>query len=360
MKLGGTEMFLMNYYRKLDTERVQFDFVFQGDDNGLFDQEINERGGLIFHIPFKGKHPIKFSNGLASLIKNRQYKVVYGQMDAMNAWVLWIAKKNHVPVRISHSHSSNVQGGFVKRIFNQFVKRFIPFVATDFWCCGELAGRWLYGDKLFDSGKVITIHNAIDLEDYKFDIVSRTRIREKYNLSDSFVIGTVGRLSDVKNHSFLIDVYSEVQKMLKNSKLLLVGDGPLRKKLEEKVNQLGLSEFVIFTGNQSKPALFYNAMDVFILPSFFEGLSISMIEAQANGLKCICSNGVTEESHINNVLQLNLDEDIRKWRDSIISCKDYCRVDNSKELKAKGFDISVEAKKMTESIESLIKEREGE
>ena len=357
MGFGGTEAFLMNYYRHIDKGRVQFDFVFQGDNDGVYDDEIKQYGGLIYHVPFKNRHPSEFTNQLGGIIKNGKYKVVHSQMDTMNWWVLWIAKKNGVKIRISHSHSTKVHAHSIrKNILNNAVKRLIPIFATDLWACSEDAGRWLYGDKLVDEKKVVIINNAIDTRKFQYNKELRNNKRIELGISEStFVVGHCGRLSYQKNHKLLINAFAKVNEIMSDSVLLLVGDGELRDELQAQVRQLGLDGKVIFTGNQRYPYECYNAMDIFVFPSWYEGLSITFLEAQVNGLPCICSDGVTREGCISDAICLSVNDAPDKWAKTIIENRNKGRFDNIERLVEKGFDIEIEAEKLMHRYEALVK-----
>ncbi len=356
MKYGGTEAFLMNYYRNIDRHKIQFDFVLQGDEPGVYDSEITALGGRIFHVPLKSRHPIIFSRRLREIINQNHYQVVHGQMDAMNAWPLWIAKKYKVPIRISHSHSTHVQtNNFLKEGINNRAKRIIPSVATDLWCCSEAAGTWLYGIDTMNSGRAVVIHNAIAPEKYAFNKVRREEVRNKLAIDmQTYVIGNVGRLSHEKNHRLLLNAFAQVIKARPDSILLLVGDGPLRQTLEKQAKELGIDKKVIFARNQENPTDFYNAMDIFVFPSWYEGLGITFLEAQTNGLFCVCSDGVSKEGCISDVLYLSLHEPVETWSQAILNNCEHGRADNSNMLLEKGYDIHKEAKKLEERYLELL------
>lgn len=356
MGYGGTEAFLMNYYRHINHERVQFDFVCQGNTHGVYDDEIISLGGKVFYIPFKSKHPFKFNAKLKEVIKNGKYQIVHGQMDAMNAWVMWVAKRSGVPIRIAHSHNTNVPtDNIFKKAFNNLAKKMIPKYATDLWACSTEAGEWLFGKNLVKSGKVLIMHNAIDVELFQYDRTTREEIRNKYNIkNDSFVIGHVGRLSYQKNHKLLLKVFADYCKMDKNAVLFLIGDGELRNDLEEMAISLGIEEKVVFAGNQLHPNKFYNAMDIFVFPSFYEGLGITFLEAQTNGLFCICSENVPREGLISDAVFLSINDPVEKWSQAILLNRNHGRTDNLQSLFEKGYNIANEAETLVDKYESLV------
>ena len=357
MGYGGTEAFLMNYYRNIDKNRIQFDFVFQGDEPGVYDDEIKEYGGMIYHVPFKNRHPMMFTKQLRDIIHKGSYKIVHGQMDTMNWWPLRVAKKAGAPVRISHSHSTEVHGTSLKKvIINNIVKGLIPLYATDLWACSIEAGEWLYGSKLLKDGKVSIINNAIDKDAFLFNQELRNRIRNQYDISETtFVVGHCGRLAYQKNHRFLLKVFAKVYEKERDSILLLIGDGELRAELEKLADDLKIRDRVIFAGNQRYPYNFYNAMDIFVFPSIYEGLGITFLEAQLNGLFCVCSDRITKEGYISDAVGLSIEDSPEEWCDVIIKNKNRGRSDNTLKLIEKGFDINIEAEKIMNLYESLVK-----
>lgn len=355
MGYGGTEAFLMNYYRHLNRDKIQFDFVYQGEKAGVYDKEITAMGGRIFHVPYKNVHPVGYTRALTKLLHQGVYKVVHAQMDAMNVWPLLIAKCANIPVRISHSHNTEVQSdNRIKKVWNTLAKKMISIVATELWACGDAAAQWLYGKRLCASGKTVVIKNAIDAKKFQYDAEKREKIRSRYGITDAFVVGHVGRIEPQKNHDFLIDVFAAFHKVYQNSRLLLVGDGSLRKAMEEKVCCLGLTEQVVFAGNQKNPSDFYNAMDLFLFPSLWEGLSITFLEAQVNGLFCVCSDTVSSEGYISDVSCVSLSETVELWVETLLAHVNGKRSDCRSKLRERGYDIETEAVNLQQRYLQLI------
>lgn len=346
MGYGGVSEFLMNYYRHMDKNIIQYDFVCQGYEEGIYDNEILSLGGKIYYIPHKLKHPIRFTTELQNIIKLGNYKIVHSHIDASNAWTLKIARDMHVQYRISHSHSMGMQTkNPLKRIINMYLMTQIPHVATDLWACSKEAGKWLYGKK--NINKIVIINNAIDINRFLFNSDNREKIRQKYGLKDAFVIGCVGRLSQEKNHLFLLSVFREILNRESCARLLIIGDGELRQKLEEKAEQLKISDKVIFAGNQNNTNEYYSAMDVFVFPSLFEGLGIALVEAQCNGVHCICSDNLPEESDVLGIEKISLNDSVFIWAQKVLNYKNNKeREDGVYTMRESCFNINIEANKL--------------
>lgn len=348
MYRGGTEAFIMNYYRHIDKNRVQIDFIYQGDEVGVYDTELLSGGSRIYHIPFKTKHPIQFTKMIARIIKEGQYKIVHSQMDAMGVWPLSIAWYCGVPMRIAHSHNTYYQTkNPVKKMCNFFAKLLLRKCATDFYACGYEAGVFMFGKRRMAEGDALVIHNAIDLQHYQYSDNERKTIREEFGITDEIIIGHVGQFREQKNHRKIVEVFAELAKFDNKYKLMLVGDGPLRKEIETMVKQMKLESQVIFTGARGDVSSLLSAFDVFLFPSLFEGLSIVAIEAQANGLPCVFSDTIAEETDLTNlVFRVNLMDDANSWCEVLKNALKSGRKDETEEIRRRGYDISIEAKKL--------------
>ena len=292
---GGVESVIMNYYRHLDHSRVQFDFICDEDSTRIPYDEIKKLGGRVFLVP-KYQNLPKYLKVLEKLFKENQYRIVHSNINTLSVFPLYAAKKAGVPIRISHSHSTSNPKEWKRNLIKNILRPFSKRYATEYFACSELAGRYLFGNKAFDRGKVKIIHNAIDIEKFKFDEVARKKLRKEFGIKDStVVIGHVGRFVQQKNHTFLVDVFNEYHKKNLDSKLLLVGSGPLEDEIKKKAERLGLKDSVLFLGQRDDINKLYSVMDIFCLPSLYEGLPVVGVEAQAAGLPTIFSNRISEE-----------------------------------------------------------------
>lgn len=345
---GGVEAVVMNYYRHIDRSKIQFDFLCDEDSTNIPYEEIEKLGGRVILIPPYQK-VFKYQKELIRIFKENNYKIVHSHINTLSVFPLRAAKKAGVKVRIAHSHSTTNKKEWKKNLLKQVLRPFSKVYATDYMCCSELAGRWLFGDKAYDSGKVYLLNNAIDLDKFKYNESLRKEKRKELGISDdTLVIGHIGRFVAQKNHTFLIDIFNEVHKKNNNSILLLAGQGPLMEEIKNKVKELKLNDSVRFLGQRNDVNELYQAFDVFCLPSLYEGLPVVGVEAQASGLLCILSNAMTKETKVLDITKfISLNNTPKDWADSILDdVKKYKRIDTSKEMTSKNFNIREEAKKL--------------
>jgi len=345
MNRGGAETMVMNYYRHIDKKTVQFDFLISAPEKCAYEDEILSLGGRIFRVPILSKTPLGYIKEVNLFFKkNKEYTIVHAHTSAKNTLPLAIARWNEVPVRISHSHNTRSEKGLIGVVKSVF-KPFLKFVTTDFLTCSEEAGCWLYGADFYKKNGVL-FPNVIDSSKCKFNSEIRSRLRAQNNWETSFVIGNVARFNHQKNHEFIIDIFNMVHQKMPSALLLLIGDGPLRKNIEMKVSKLKLKEFVIFKGAIDNVHDYLQAMDTFILPSHYEGLPLTVVEAQAAGLKSFLSEGViTEESNLTGLVEfISLQESPVIWAEKILSSIDNPRNDLSQLIINSGYDASTSAK----------------
>lgn len=312
-QIGGIETFVMNYYRHIDRKKIQFDFIDM--HNGIaFNDEIKELGGKIYNVP-TAKHPLQQYREIKQIIHDHHYDLVHVHMLSAANIIPVLAAKSAEAKIIVHSHNSGTPRGLLRKILHKVNQRKIIRKADTLWACSKQAGKWFFGDK----AKFTVIPNAIDADKFKFDPQSRKTIRKKLNISkDAIVIGHVGRFEEQKNHTFLIDVFKEVHDKEPRAILLLIGDGELRPKIEQKVKNLDLEKSVIFLGRKTDVSKYYSAMDIFILPSLFEGLPIVAMEAAANRLPCLLSSEVTRETSSPKTKYININS-TNSWCQHILS-----------------------------------------
>lgn len=348
MEKGGIENMLMNLYRRIDREKVQFDFLIHVEKRAEFEDEIGQLGGRIFRVPERNLlNPGAYFKALDAFFREHpEYTIVHSHMDEQSAYTLRFAKKNGVPVRIAHSHTSDRRGG-IKGMIKAFCKANINGVCTDRFACGEKAGRYLFGDEAFDKGLVTVLKNGIDCDRFRFCEEKRNEIRAKFGLGASFVIGHVGRFDEYKNQGFLVDVFAQLRKSGVDAKLMLLGEGNLVAETKKKVNRLGLTDSVVFAGVVSDVDTYLNAMDVFVFPSVYEGLPLTLIEAQANGLRIFASDAVSEESDVTGRIRfLPLALGAKQWAFAIMKEMPFARADTVQAIKDAGYDASSSAKQL--------------
>ena len=357
MGRGGLETMLMNYYRHIDHSKVQFDFLTHREFDGDYDKEIKELGGNVYHLSNLNPLSIDYKTSLNDFFENHpEYKIVHSHLDCMAGIPLKYAKLNNVPLRIAHAHNSN-QTKDLKYPLKLFYKRNIKKNANYLFACGDEAGKWM-----FNTDKFKVLNNAIDAKDYTFNMNIRNDKRKEFGISDdSIMVGHVGRFFPQKNHDFLIDIFNQFHKDYPNSYLMLVGEGELKTSIQDKVNTLGLEDYVIFTGLRSDVNELLQAMDVFLFPSLYEGLPVSIVEAQAAGLPCLISDKVPIECKKTDlVYQLSLEDSVNTWADKIYELSHISRRDTYEEIKQSGFDIVENAKWLENFYIELYKKALGE
>lgn len=341
MNRGGLETMLMNYYRHMDRTKVQFDFLTHREYDGDYGKEIKELGGTIYHLPVLNPFSPKYKNALRNFFMNHpEYEIIHVHQDCLSAVILKAAKECNVKVRIAHSHCSS-QDKDVKYPIKMYYRRFISKYATDLLACGDDAGRWM-----FRGGAFKILNNAIDAKRYLYNPDERILQRKKWGIEpDEILVGHVGRFSPQKNHSFLIDIFENIQSIA-FAKLILVGDekGELADQIKEKVAKLGLQDKVIFAGLRSDVADLMQAMDVFVFPSNYEGLPVALVEAQAAGLPCLISDKVSIEcKRTDLVRQLPLSDSAETWAKQAVSDAAIIREDTFEKIRQAGFDIAENA-----------------
>lgn len=341
---GGVEAFLMNIYRHIDRSKVQFDFLVHYRERFYYDDEIEAMGGKIYRMSFRNDHNyFKYKKDLDRFFKlHTEYKVVWGHMDGLASVYLKSAKKNGVPVTISHSHITSSEKslkGLVKRLLRLGIPRWSDYR----FACSTEAGQYLYGKNKFS-----LVFNAIDTSSFKYNPEARSRIREQNDWTNNVVVGHVGRFFPQKNHDYLIEIFRNLAMNDSRYVLCLCGDGEDKKRIEEKVYEYNLQDRVLFTGNISNINEYYQAFDIFVLPSLYEGLPVSGIEAETSGLKCFFSDTISREVGVvdNNCCFLSIKEPSEIWVNKIISNSQYDRKDMSGIVASKGYDIYKLSKKL--------------
>ena len=348
MDRAGIETMLMNYYRHIDRKKIQFDFLCNKEKIGAYDEEIKSMGGKIYRSP--GLNPLKFfkyKKYMFELFKNNpDIKIMHSHNGELAYQSLYAAYKYGIKTRICHAHNTRIEPN-LKKPLKLLYKTQLKKVANNYWGCGVDAVRFYYGDKVVKDNNYFVLHNAIDVDKFIYNEKLRNKIRKEMGLTDKFVIGNVGRFMEQKNHTFILDLFKVIIEKEPNAILMLIGDGELETKMKQKAVDLGIETNIRFMGNISNVNEMYQAMDVFLLPSLFEGLPVVGIEAQAAGLKCFFSNAITKEVELTNYVQyIDLEDSLENWANKILEQKKYKRKDMSSEIIKAGYSIKDEAKKL--------------
>ena len=343
MGRGGLETMLMNYYRHIDRSKVQFDFLVHRDFEADYDKEIKELGGRIYHVSRLIPWSKKYKKELTKFFHSHpEYSIVHVHQDCLSSVALKCAEECNIPVRIAHCHSSSAVKN-IKYPIKLFYMKKIPEYATHLFACGKEAGDWMFSGNPYE-----VVRNAINLDRYSFTENVRLKVRENLGITNTTVVGHVGNFTAAKNHSFLIDIFEKIHAMQSNTVLLLVGGGDGMEDIKKKVEKLQLSDCVRFLGTRTDVNELMQAMDVFVFPSLYEGLPVTMIEEQASGIPAVISDHVSDECIVTNDLisVMKLEDSPEAWAEMILKQSKKARVEHYSEIQAAGYDINIEAKKL--------------
>lgn len=347
MRRGGIQSLVVDWVSRFDKNKIHVDFLLL-DDGEKYELEdtLKELGCDVYKLnKIWVKQPFDFIKEARALDKffkeHHDYKALHLHSSSKNYMVLKYAKKYCIPVRIAHSHNIDFQTeNFCKKIIGNLLKIKLIKYSTDYFACSEMAGKWLFGEKIVNSEKFRVIRNAIDYEKFRYDTGIRNRMRKQFSFTkDNIVIGHVGRFVNQKNHEFLINLFVKLVNINANYRLLLIGTGEREGKIRALVKINNISDKVIFAGFRTDVQQCMQAMDLFLMPSLYEGLGLVLIEAQASGLPCVATKGtIPEEAKILENFKF-IDLDIDSWRDHIKNV-DLLRANSKIKLKEAGYDIN--------------------
>lgn len=348
---GGIKSVIMSYYNSIDRNTIQFDFLVDSDSPNKNYSDIEKLGGKVYEIA-PTRHLFKHIIECRKVLRENDYLIVHGYLNTLNVFSMMAAKMAGVPVRIAENLSTAHPGEPKTKIKN-LLKPFSHFFATHIAANSKYAAEWIYGKEQLCKCNIIT--NALDLEKYQYNAVIREKARNSLDINENFVVGHIGRYHYQKNHDFLINIFYELHKLDPNSKLLLVGYGSLKKTIFEKIKKLNLEDAVIDMGATENIIDLYNAMDVFVLPSFYEGLPVVGIEAQACGLPCIFSDEITHETQITDAVEfMPLSYSALEWAKCILKWKGKLRVPENESITKNGYNIKNAAKDLAEYYITLL------
>lgn len=335
---GGMGSFLMNLYRNIDREKVQFDFIVMGEKQQNFHREAMDLGANIYKVTGLSKNPVKYFSEIKNIIRQNQYDIVFRHTDVATVAIdLIAARMGGAKRRIPHSHSTDSK----HLAAHELLRPVLVANSTEYFACSQPAAEWMYGSKIAGKKKYCLVKNGIDLEKYAYDSVRRENKRKELGIDkDTLVIGHVGNFVYAKNHLFLLEIFAAVQKKVPNAKLLLAGDGELRREIEQKIEELGIKEQVSLLGIRSDIPDLLQAMDVYLFPSVYEGLPVALVEAQASGLPCVISDTIAPESKMTDHIEsYSLEETAQQWAEHILQMAQRKRGNSTQILRDAGYDI---------------------
>lgn len=353
---GGVEMFLLNYYKNIDRDKIHFSIVVPGYKKGILEDQFIELGAKVYHVGLLHDNFINSIRDIRKIFKNNNFDIVHCHGNKSSLLGIIFGKLYGVKVRIVHAHMTEEVVVYFKKIYKKFTQIIIKLFATDLFACGRDAGNYLFGKQKFT-----IIHNAIDLEKFLYNAEIRKEYRDDLGMNNEILLGNVARFAVQKNHSFLIEVFYELLKINPNYKLVLIGEGDLKKSIEEKCEILKISDKIIFIKNTNHINEFMNSFDIGILPSLYEGLPVVAIEMQASGLPVVCSNTITNEVNITGKINyLDLSLSAKYWANTISTIQlnnAMLRNKQNEDMHNSNYDIKVQAHRLEKLYEGFMNEK---
>lgn len=355
MDIGGTETMLMNLYRNMDREEFEFHFISYYGRKGYYDDEIESLGGMIIHLaPPMNTGLLEAVKNLYKVIKINGYDVIHTHTlfnCGIGVFTAWMAGTK---IRISHAHTTfDRKESFTKKLYMKIMSLLINIFSTRLLACSNKSGRYLFGEKKISTSKYKFIPNYVDYKRFINDI-SKVKVKEELGIEKEIVIGHIGRLMEAKNHSFILKIIKNLKNRGIKSKALFVGDGNLRKEIEEEAEILGINDSIIITGMRNDTERLVKAMDIFLLPSIYEGFGLVLLEAQAAGIPCLVSEAIQQETdlEIGLMTKMKLSEGPEKWIDTILKIlagkHEISKAERVNAFKRKGYDPESIIKMMNE------------
>lgn len=343
LERGGAETFLVNLYRNIDRTKVQFDFAIYNDptENGYY-QEVMDMGAKVFILPSKSKGIVESFKAVQKTVRENHYKMVWRYTDSCFGAIDLLAAKSAGASELILNSRNTYTDNIPQRIIHYMLKPFLPFFVTKNYACGIQAGKWMFGRRPYE-----VMNNGVEVEKFLYNEEIRNQHRQEFGLQDKVVVGHIGRFHPAKNHKLIIEIYEKFREKISNSVLILIGMGNLLPTIKELVQEKGLEEDVLFLGSRSDVPEMLQMMDIFIMPSLFEGFPRAFLEAQAAGLPCVVSAAISQEVDVTgNVSFVDLDAPVEVWADKLAEKCGSKTEDNIELLREAGYDIKDVAKRI--------------
>lgn len=354
---AGVSSVILSFIEGTDETRILSDVAVTKEGDLPLYEKVEKKGGKVHTLPPITLYPKDYKSALKDLLTTEKYDILHGHVANSGFMYFPIAKEAGISHRIIHSHNSRGSDVPLKALRNQFLNRNLPTFANHFFACSTEAGEFLFGDKI-PKGEMVIFPNAIDTDKFAFSADRRAIERHKLGVSDStMVIGHVGRMAPQKNQVFLLRAFAAFHRTLPDSILCLIGEGPLQQDLINQAENLNITSAVRFLGVQQNTAPFYQSFDQFWMPSLFEGLPVSALEAQAVGLPCLLSDSVSFETNVTGFVSFFSTESpraVENWAESALEIgRNHARQDGERLIKKSGYDIHIEGKRLTSLYEEI-------
>ncbi len=352
LEMGGSQAVIMNLLRNIDRSKVMFDFVVDHPGRDAYKEEACALGAKVYEMPtFTGVNIFDVKEKWNNFFKDHpEYKILHSHVRSYASIYIPIAKKYGLKT-IIHSHSTS-NGKGIPSVVKRILQYPLRYEADYLMACSNEAGRWLYGARACHRENYIFLPNAIDTEKYRFSQKTADDYKDMLGVRGKFVLGHVGRFHEAKNHRFLLKVFAEICTKRQDVVLLLVGDGELRCEIESEMHALKIEDYVIMTGNRSDVPQLMQAMDVFVFPSLWEGLPVTVVEAQAAGLPCLISDRITHDVDLSPLVNRLSIDSCDEWVRAILSI-DKRKMDVIPQIRGAGFDVKDTAKRLTDLYMSI-------
>ncbi|MGL9893706.1 glycosyltransferase [Enterococcus mundtii] len=358
---GGIGAVVKNYQSHFN-EKIIFDYLlFSNEKDGEFDAFVKKLGSNVYVLPaLEMKNLFVLKTAVKKFFEqySNNYDIAHIHTVNIAFLVAKYAKRSGIKNIIAHSHATKFSDKKINSIRNRLLCVNLKKLCTDFIACSSEAGYFLFGKRFMEMHKVNILKNAIDIKKFEFSLEKRKKIRSEFKLKDEVVFASIGRLSKQKNQKFLIDIFNEIHKELPNSKLLIVGEGQELENLKAKSEKLGLNNEVIFTGSRNDIDFILSGIDIFLMPSLYEGLPVIGVEALSSGLPCIFSDEISKEFQSEKSYYISLNNSSLEWAKQIINIVNINIDRNLSQTEEMGYDINVEAPKLIEYYKGIINRSE--
>lgn len=350
LSAAGIESFIMNMYRNIDRNKVQFDFLVLRNQKEFYDDEVKKLGGRKYYVHSKKNNTwmriLDEANQIEKFLKENHYDIVHIHYTTpLRAPYLLAAKKAGVGTRIYHAHSAAISGkSKLKMMVYEYYRKKIIEWGTDWVGCSRAAAEWIFPQKYVDSDKVKVVYNGIDTKRFKYNVEKRREIRAELGIADNFLLVHTGRFIDQKNQGFVLDVFKVVKQKNPDAKMVFLGTGNLLNEIEQKAEMLGIKSDVFFLGVKENVQDYLSAADCYIMPSLYEGLPVAAVEAQCSGLPCVMSANITKEVALTKATCfLSLDESVDVWADEVLKYRNAIKFSNEESKQTYAIIIKVPA-----------------
>lgn len=354
MNAGGAETFLMKLYRNIDRTQYQMDFCVAIKEPGIYDDEIRSLGGKILYTIPKSKGILKSFNAIKNIVSKNQYLYVMRvSQHSLSGLELLAAKMGGAKTTIFRSSNTQTGGGRLNRILHKICLPITMYVPDVKIAPSTEAADFMFGKNSVKKRGAVILPNALDTTVFAYNQESRNKLRAELGIEDNFVVGHIGRFSQQKNHEFLIEIFREIKKLRRNATLLLIGKGELMDKIQKQVDEEELGDSVKFLGVRKDVPALLSAMDIFVFPSFFEGMPNTVIEAQTSGLPCLVADTITKEAEVTKLVRFKgLHDTADAWAEAVIKQgeENICRENVAKEMVLKGYEIKECTQKFVELV----------